>query len=196
MDAPPPLTPERILAAAEDVVRRHGPGKATVVDVARALGVTHASVYRHFASKAELREAVVGRWLERTMPPLRAIAAGRGDAPRRLRKLVDELVRAKRRRAADDPELFAAFKTLAGQTQAVVKAHVDEMVGLAAAVVADGVAAGTFAAGTDPATVGRAVLMATAWFHHPSHAADWADPEIDAALEAVWRLVMAGVKRR
>ncbi len=31
-----PLTRDRILAAAEDVIRRFGPTKATVVDVARA----------------------------------------------------------------------------------------------------------------------------------------------------------------
>ena len=31
-----PLTRDRILAAAEDVIRRFGPAKATVVDVARA----------------------------------------------------------------------------------------------------------------------------------------------------------------
>ena len=31
-----PLTRDRILAAAEDVIRRYGPAKATVVDVARA----------------------------------------------------------------------------------------------------------------------------------------------------------------
>jgi AcrR family transcriptional regulator len=40
-----PLTYEQILEAAEDVLRRFGPGKATVVDVARALGVSHGSVY-------------------------------------------------------------------------------------------------------------------------------------------------------
>ena len=34
------LTRERIVAAAEDVIRRFGPAKATVVDVARALGET------------------------------------------------------------------------------------------------------------------------------------------------------------
>ena len=73
-----PLTRDRILAAAEDVIRRFGPAKATVVDVARALGVSHTAVYRHVATKAELRDLVVGRWVEATMPPLRAIAADRG----------------------------------------------------------------------------------------------------------------------
>ncbi|WP_285680262.1 acyltransferase domain-containing protein, partial [Kitasatospora phosalacinea] len=44
------------LRTAEDVLRRYGPAKATVVDVARALGVSHGSVYRHFGTKAALRE--------------------------------------------------------------------------------------------------------------------------------------------
>jgi len=59
------LTPERILEVTEDVLRRYGLAKATVVDVARALDVSHGSVYRHFPSKASLREAVAKRWLER-----------------------------------------------------------------------------------------------------------------------------------
>jgi AcrR family transcriptional regulator len=58
-----PLTLDRIVSAAEDVLRRFGPDKATVVDVARALGVSHAAVYRHVATKAQLRELVVGRWV-------------------------------------------------------------------------------------------------------------------------------------
>ena len=55
------LTSERILETAEDVLRRSGPAKATVVDVARALEVSHGSVYRHFPSKAALRDAVAER---------------------------------------------------------------------------------------------------------------------------------------
>ena len=48
-----PLSRDRILAAAEDVIRRFGPDKANVVDVARALGVSHAAVYRHVATMEE-----------------------------------------------------------------------------------------------------------------------------------------------
>ena len=62
--------------AAEDVLRRYGPSKATVVDVARALGVSHGSVYRHFPSKAALRDAVTECWLARISGPLDAVAQG------------------------------------------------------------------------------------------------------------------------
>ena len=68
------LTPERILEVTEDVLRRFGIAKATVVDVARALDVSHGSVYRHFPSKASLREAVAKRWLARVSAPLDGIA--------------------------------------------------------------------------------------------------------------------------
>jgi AcrR family transcriptional regulator len=188
-----PLTRDRILAVAEEVVRKFGPTKATVVDVARALGVSHAAVYRHMATKAELRGLVVRRWVEATMTPLRAIAAKPGPAPQRLRRLLDTLIAIKRRRAADDPELFAAYRTLAQGAQSVVAAHIEELVALAATIIRSGVKEGTFRT-VDPVGAARAVLLATSRFHHPAHAAEWTDPAIDAAYNDVWKLLMDGLR--
>ena len=109
------------------------------MDVARALGVSHAAVYRHVATKADLRDLVVGRWVETIMPPLRAIAAKPGPAARRLRQLFDELVSVKRRRSADDPELFTADRALAADARSVAAAHVEELIGLAATIIRAGV---------------------------------------------------------
>jgi AcrR family transcriptional regulator len=186
-----PLTRDRILAAAEDVIRRFGPAKATVVDVARALGVSHAAVYRHVADKAELRDLVVGRWVETTMAPLRAIADRPEPARRQLRRLFDTLIAVKRRRAAEDPELFAAYRTLATDAN-VTAAHVQELVALAAKIIRAGVKEGTLRR-VDPVAAGRAVLFATSRFHHPAHAAEWKDPSIHAAYDDVWRLLMDGL---
>jgi AcrR family transcriptional regulator len=188
----PPLTRDRILAAAEDVIRRFGPAKATVVDVARALGVSHTAVYRHVATKAELRDLVVERWVEATMAPLRAIALLSDPAPQRLRKLVDAMIAVKRGRVAEDPELFSAYRTLAADAQSVVAAHVNELIGLVATVIGSGVKEGTFRT-VDPVAAGRAVLVATSKFHHPAHAAEWADPSIDATYNDVWQLLMSGL---
>ena len=188
-----PLNRDRILNTAEDVIRRFGPDKATVVDVARALGVSHAAVYRHVATKAELRDLVVGRWVETIMPPLRAIAAGKGAAPARLRRLFDALVAVKRQRAAKDPELFAAYRTLAVDAQSVAAAHVGELIELAATIIRAGVKEGTFRS-VDAVPAARGVLVATSRFHHPVHFAEWADPGIDVAYEDVWKLLMAGLK--
>lgn len=188
-----PLNRDRILDTAEDVIRRFGPEKATVVDVARALGVSHTAVYRHVSTKAELRDLVVARWAETTMPPLRVIVTRPGPAPRRLRRLFDALIAVKRRRATEDPELFTAYRALAADAQSTVAAHVDELVDLAATLIRAGVADGTFRS-VDPIATGRAILVATSRFHHPAHAAEWDDPALAAAYDDVWKLLMDGLR--
>ncbi|MBN4678921.1 TetR/AcrR family transcriptional regulator, partial [Pandoraea nosoerga] len=107
------LTPERILEATEDVLRRYGLTKATVVDVARALDVSHGSVYRHFPSKASLRDAVAKRWLDRANEPLCKLAAGDGPAPERLEKWLRTAFSIKQKKVCDDPEMFATYLALA-----------------------------------------------------------------------------------
>lgn len=187
------LTSERILEAAEDVLRRFGPAKANVVDVARALGVSHGSVYRHFPSKAALRDAVTQRWLNRVAAELSAIVAEDGPAAGRLRRWLETLIASKRRKAFDDPELFATYLSLAEGAREVVKAHVDDLVNEVAAIVADGVRRGEFAV-QDSERAARAVFDATARFHNPTHASEWRDPKIDAAFEGVWDLVLGGLR--
>jgi AcrR family transcriptional regulator len=187
-----PLTRDRILTIAEEVIRRFGPDKATLVDVARALGVSHAAVYRHVASKAELRDLVVGRWIEATMPALRTIVDRPGPAPQRLRRLFDALIAAKRRRASDDPELFAAYRTLAANAKTVAAAHVDELIGLAAQIIRSGIEEGTFRPG-DYVAAAKAVLFATSRFHHPVHAAEWGELALDQTYNDVWQLLMEGL---
>jgi AcrR family transcriptional regulator len=189
------LTSERILEAAEDVLRRFGPSKATVVDVARALGVSHGSVYRHFPSKAALRDAVLERWLHRITAPLEAVVRGREPAPERLRIWLERLMAAKRRRALNEAALFATYGILAADARAVVTAHVDTLVDQIARILADGIGSGTFAV-DDARSTARAVFDATARFHNPAHASEWGDPGIDQAFEGVWLLLLAALTAR
>lgn len=187
------LTRERILEAAEDVLRRFGPQKANVVDVARALGVSHGSVYRHFASKADLRDAVVRRWLEGVSAPLKAIVIEQGPAPQRLKRWLDALVATKRsKRISPDKELFAAYRALFDESGMAIETHVGELARQAAAIIEDGIARGEFRK-VDPNATARALLDATTRFHNPAHAEEWSDPRIEADYDAVWRLVAAGL---
>lgn len=186
------LTRERILEAAEDVLRRFGPVKATVVDVARVLDVSHGSVYRHFPSKAALRDAVAEQWLARLTDPLVEIVGEDSPAPERLRRWFDLLIATKRSRLRDDPELFATYVELVVESRNVVKAHVDTLIAQIVEIIADGIARGEFNV-SDPNVAGTAIFNATTRFHNPVHAKDWADLNIDVAFEGVWSLVMSGL---
>jgi AcrR family transcriptional regulator len=190
------LTAERILEATEEVLRRYGPAKATVVDVARALGVSHGTVYRHFATKAALREAVTERWLARALVSLDAIASGPEEPEAKLRHWVRELFAAKRRKVAGDPELFSTYTVLVGESSAVEDRHLAHLGDQMARIVAEGVERGHFTAAAPVADLAHAVLDATIRFHHPVFASDWQRPDADARLEAVLDLVVQGLRAR
>jgi AcrR family transcriptional regulator len=187
------LTPERILEVTEDVLRRFGLAKATVVDVARALDVSHGSVYRHFPSKASLREAVAKRWLDRVNTPLERIAEGSGPAPARLERWLRALFAAKYKRVCEDPEMFATYLTLAREACAVVKAHKEGLVDQIAHMLSDGVKQGAFDV-ADVKTTARAVFDATIRFHHPAHSEEWSDPAQAARIDAVLALLLKGLE--
>lgn len=187
------LTAERILEATEEVLRRYGPAKATVVDVARVLGVSHGSVYRHFRTKAALREAVTKRWLDRTTQALAGVAAEDGEAEARLREWLRVLFEAKRRKAGLDPELFATYSVLTGENGEAVNAHIAELVGQLTRIVRDGMAAGVFRE-ADPAVTARAVFQATGRFHDPAHAREWERPGVEDDFEAVVDLLLRGLR--
>lgn len=187
------LTPERILEVTEDVLRRFGLAKATVVDVARALDVSHGSVYRHFPSKASLRDAVAKRWLDRVNAPLQKIAEEAGPAPARLERWLRALWATKQKKVCDDPEMFATYLTLAQEAREVVKAYRERLVGQIAHILTDGVKQGAFHV-TDVNTVARAVFDATSRFHHPAHAEEWNDPALAARTEALLALLLRGLE--
>ena len=190
-----PLTPERILAAAEGVLRRYGPGKATVVDVAQALGVTHGSVYRHFATKAALRDAVLRDWLQRAVAaPLAAVAASRAAPPKRLRNWLASLRDAKRSKALDDPELFATYGALAADAREVIHEHVETLLAQLQRILADGMSSGDFRAG-DARACARMLFDATARFHHPAMAYLWKGEDEEAAFKAVLDTLLRGLRK-
>ncbi|MFE1438849.1 TetR/AcrR family transcriptional regulator [Streptomyces sp. NPDC058739] len=193
MAATETLTAERILEATEEVLRRHGPAKATVVDVARALGVSHGSVYRHFRTKAALREAVTKRWLDRTSETLSAIVAEDRDPRERLRDWLAALLAAKRRKAGEDPELFATYMVLTGENTAAVGEHIDDLTAQLTRIVEAGVADGVFAA-ADPEAAARAVFQATGRFHDPGYHKEWEQPGVEAEFTAVVDLLLRGLR--
>jgi AcrR family transcriptional regulator len=187
------LTPERILEATEEVLRRYGLAKATVVDVARALDVSHGSVYRHFPSKASLRQAVAKRWLDRANAPLQKIAESSGPAPARLEKWLRAMIDIKYKKVTEDPEMFATYLTLAQEACEAVKAHKERLVDQVAQIVADGVKQGAFQV-TDAKVAARAVFDATTRYHHPAHSDEWKDPSRSARIDALLGLLLRSLE--
>ena len=73
----------RVVETAERLFRQFGYLKTTVGDIAAELGMSPANIYRFFASKAAITEAVLQRVTGEVVEEARAIAPTRASAPRK-----------------------------------------------------------------------------------------------------------------
>ena len=186
------LTPQRILDATEEVLRRYGPTKANVADVARALRVSPGSIYRHFPSKVALREAVTRHWLDRIHAGLRTIADENGPAPERLERWMRTLFEAKRDYAVREPELFGTYMTLVSEFGYVETEHLAALIDQLTQIIESGVERGEYGV-VDATATARTVLWCTTRFNHPLLAGEWEQPDMEEELHATMALLNAGL---
>lgn len=187
---------DRILDATVEQLRRHGPAKTGVVDVARALDMSHSNVYKHFASKSALFDAVAERWLAQVMAPLTKITQDtKTPAPKRLKAWVRQLAEVKRKKVLDDPELFRVYGAITADAHAVVERHVAHLGEEVMAILNDGVAAGDWSLKSAEASA-RMILNATSRFHHPAMVQLDAGKSDLKELDALVDVLIAGLKAR
>jgi TetR/AcrR family transcriptional repressor of nem operon len=77
-------TAERALDVAEQLVQVRGFNGVSYADVAAELGVTKAALHYHFATKAELGEALIDRYTARFEAALGEIDEGSSDAASKI----------------------------------------------------------------------------------------------------------------
>ena len=78
-------TAAQILDAAERLVQERGFNGFSYADIASELGVTKAALHYHFASKADLGDALIERYAERFFAALTTVAGDDTDAVDKLR---------------------------------------------------------------------------------------------------------------
>jgi TetR/AcrR family transcriptional regulator, transcriptional repressor for nem operon len=82
-------TATRILDVAERLAQVRGFNGFSYADIAAKLGITKAALHYHFASKADLGEALIGRYAARFGEALAEIDAGPYTAPAKLRSYAE-----------------------------------------------------------------------------------------------------------
>jgi AcrR family transcriptional regulator len=87
-DAPAEGTRERLLRAAAEVIRESGWGVASVGAIAERADVAAGTLYRHFASKAELFVEVIRAMSERELAAMHGASARERRGPERFEAVV------------------------------------------------------------------------------------------------------------
>lgn len=162
------LTSTKIVDAARVLVRRFGETKTNVVDIARALGTSHTTIYRHFRSKAEVFDAIVAAAMRDEEELARSFVDAAGPASERLAGLVLALHRRKRERFESDRELYQLYQRVVDERPELVRNYADAITRLVAAILADGVEQGEYKI-DDVEGASEVVRDAVTVFVHPAH---------------------------
>jgi len=191
------LSKTEILDASEQALRRFGPDKTSVTDVAKLLGVSHGTLYRHFPSKAALREAVTERWLdEKIIAPLIEIASHESATVtplQQIRQYIVKLIELKQSYAVEDPEMFKMYASVTAEAGDLIEAHLDRIVNYMSLIIFRGVQSKSIKELSEPKVLARSILQATTGFHHPAHAYAWQNPSIQEDFNVLWRLLEQGL---
>lgn len=164
------ISAERILEAARVQVRRFGESKTNIVDIARSLGTSHSTIYRHFRSKADVFDALVEELMRDEETLAGTYVQAKDPAALRLEAMVLALHRRKVERFANDLEVYQLYRRVVDERPDIVQNYAVAITQLIAAILASGVDAGEFKIDDIDRAAG-VVRDAVTVFVHPAHVA-------------------------
>jgi TetR/AcrR family transcriptional regulator, acrAB operon repressor len=156
-------TRQAILDAALKVFSAQGYSATTLDEVARSAGVTRGAVYWHFAGKAQLYQALLRAYSNRSLPIIQQAAQEGGSFLEVCKRILTRLLAS----LESDAELRAVtelllFKTAqSSELTEVRRERVEsarELTAMMASIMQQGIASGALRADADPFDLARAFL--------------------------------------
>src|SRR6185312_1713286 len=184
---------ERILESAERLFRHYGYGKTTVADIARDLGMSPANVYRFFASKEQIHQAICGRMLAASLHLAMGIAKLPLPAAERLRRCILEQHRLTKETMLDEQKVHEMVIVAIERDWHVIEKHVDRLHQIYAGLIHEGIDAGEFRQ-QDLNSAARCFGASTAALCHPQMVAQCLAKENRAGPEELIDFVIRALK--
>jgi AcrR family transcriptional regulator len=148
-------------------LRRFGEDKMTIVGIARAIGMSHANIYRYFPSKTAIVDTVLDRWLSRVENFIEETAQRPGAAAERIERVVIELHCRRRAKFQQEPELYESFRRVIVSRPHAVAKRQEKIFAVFRKLILKGIEDGEFRP-VDPAGAATVLEDATAFFLHPA----------------------------
>lgn len=178
---------------AEEHFRRIGYGKTAVADIAAAMGMSPANIYRFFPSKSAINDAICARMMREIDDMLRAIATRSAPAGERLSALFLELHRHNKAKLTHEHRLHDMVEVAMAENWPAIEAHCHAVIGFIAAILRDGVAAGEFRA-MDIETMAQTLFDMGAKVFHPTLIAHCAGQDQETQAKRLASLALAALR--
>lgn len=172
----------RILDAAERLFRHYGYSKTTVADIARDLGMSTANIYRFFASKQDIHQALCSRMLQAAYDLARSVAGEPASAAERLRRYASTQHKMTVDTMLDQEKVHEMVVVAIERDWHVIEKHIIRLHAIVAEIIADGIATGEFRP-QDPEIASKCFGASLVTLCHPQMVAQCLTKENQARAE-------------
>lgn len=181
----------QILQVADELFRVHGYRKTSVTDIAKAIGVSSAYLYRFFDSKQAIGESVCALALSTMGEAIRAVAERDASATQRLRDMLHTLLSEGMRLFLKERCIHDIVVVSIENQWAVTEEHNNEIYEAIEKIVSDGRESGEFERKTPLDEVCMAIRVTAAAYAHPVLLSRLGNTEeMETKLAAVTNLIL------
>lgn len=159
-------TRARILKEAERLFRHYGYSKTTVADIADACAMSSANVYRFFASKSQINEAICDRIISDLEGQLRKIVIADASASERLISFIELIARHTVEILVQEKKVHDMVVVAMEEQWGAIERHLQVTGAMIEEIIASGIASGEFKQ-QDANLAARCVHCALAGLKHP-----------------------------
>ena len=184
---------EEILAVAERLYESIGFDKTTIGDVARELGMSPANLYRSFANRRAIDEAIAARKLAIIQDRAWAVARATRDPGAALEALSRAVLDETLRLSFSEQRVHHLCAVAAREKWPVVDAYLDGLRGAVRHVLMEGQRMGVFAKG-DPEGLADTVCAALTRIWHPHMIEVFREEDLAATSDRICRLLVKGLR--
>jgi AcrR family transcriptional regulator len=184
-------TRARIVATAERFFREIGYQKTTVADIAKALRMSPANIYRFFDSKKAINEAVAERLMREVEGEIEAIITGPGSAVDRLVAAIEAMHRLNEERYVAHLRMHEMVEVAICESWDVIHGHIERTTTQFERLIEEGRQAGTFDV-AEPRSSAYCLKCAMMRFFHPQLIAQCAN-EPSPTLPEMIRFVLSAL---
>lgn len=133
-----------IIETAENLFRQVGYAKTTVTDIAKALGMSQANIYRYFTSKASINEAICDRLVHSIESQCWESLVKDGSSTERLKRFILEYHKTVKNNIINEKRLYDMVAVAMNEHWIVVQNHSNRIRDLLQIIIEQGISSGEF----------------------------------------------------
>ena len=186
-------TRKQILMAAVERILHYGYSKTTMAEIARDCNMSAGNIYRFFASKLDIAEAMAQKFNEESYLTFAQIVARKDTAANRLRELFHYDLARTYSAIEDEAKILEVAEVLGNERPLYMNDKLAQERVFLVQIMKDGIKAGEFRPLANPDEIAEMWQSALMKFRFPQLFSKLTLPKLQRELDGVMDLLLAGI---